>query len=164
MIVDDDRRDKLMEAIRAAAKTAEATQANAAADAAGDKAEAKYASTVEDERAATFVRELNDELHALGPKLPAIAGRTVGGLPAKHSQTLNPFHVDHHDEVMEYRVSQMRITAKACRGAIRVEVRRVSDGSEVLARDLEPPDLRGETYQETMVGLIHDFVVKALAL
>jgi hypothetical protein len=162
--MEDDRRDKLMEAIRAAAKTAEQKPADAAADAAGQDAEAKYANTVEDLRATTFVRELNDELQTLGPKLPEIAGRAVGGLPTEPSHTANPFHGDHHDEVMEYRVSQMTIIAKACRGEIRVEVNRVADGSQVLARDLGPADLRGDAYQETMAGLMHDFVVKALAL
>ncbi len=160
----DDRRDRLMESLIAAAEARRAKQSQEQADQLGIAAEQTYSSTVEYAAAARFIRELNDDLNTIGPQLGQVAGRPVGGIPHEPTRTKNAFDGDNHDELMSYRISQMELDAKACRQYVSAQVRRVSDGSLVFAREFGPEDIRGKAYEANLSGLAWDFARTALDL
>jgi hypothetical protein len=51
-----------------------------------------------------------------------------------------------------------------CRQYVSAQVRRVSDGSSVFAREFGPEDMRGKAYEANLSGLAWDFARAALDL
>ena len=158
----DDTRDRLMASLQARIEESQSRQAQTAADAASLADEASYHGATESRRADSFVHELNHWFRDLGPDLPALVRRPLGGL--QWSEPSRRGHGDHADQLMEYRVAQMTVQAVSCRGTVESSVRRAADDSLVFGRTLNPADLRGDAYSASMLGLAHDFLVVALGL
>jgi hypothetical protein len=160
--MEDDPRSQLMDALRARVEASRSRQTQMAADAASVANEASYRGAVESRSADSFLHGLNRLFGDLGPELPILVNRPLGGL--EWSEPTRRGHGDHSDELIEYRVAQMTLQAMSCRGSVSAKVVRAADESLVLARTLHPVDLRGEAYQASMISLAHDFIVQALGL
>ena len=138
-------------------------QAQQQADSTEDARAKEYVSATASDRAVTFVHEMHDMLHQIGPKLGPMAKRPVATYPQQMDQVGRQFDGDHSDEYFTYRISQLDLKVWSCKEEVNAEATDAGSGEPVQKWTLHGRQLGGDSMTSALTGMIAEYVVLAMA-
>lgn len=122
----------------------------------------EYVSATASERAVTFVHEMHDLLHQIGPKLGPMAKGPVAIYPREMDQVGRQFDGDHSDEYFRYRISQLDLKVWSCGEWVNAEATHSASGEPVRKWSLHGRELGGDSMTSALTGVIAEYVALAV--